>query len=107
MYTVHEVYVGLIMVGIGLAGVLWRIIVGFPALIILIAGVFILCNEIYHRVSNRGFEYYFPSLYNILYRESLFDLAFNQNHVTRFLRMMYVDMFTISFTHYLGPAFSL
>jgi hypothetical protein len=30
-------------------------------------------------------------VYHILYRVSMFDLAFNQNHVTRFIRMMYVN----------------
>ena len=65
----------------------------FPSVIILVAGVFILVNEFYRRLQNRGLEYYFPSLYNILYKESLFDLAFNQNHVTRFMRMMYVILY--------------
>jgi hypothetical protein len=90
MNTVHEVYVGTFMVVIGAAGVIWRILMDFPSLIILFAGFFILLNEFYHRVHNHGLEYYFPALHNILFRESLFDLAFNQNHITRILRMMYV-----------------
>ena len=88
--TIHEVYVGSFMVIIGFAGVLWKMLTDFPSLLILAAGIFILANEFYHRVYNRGLQYYFPALYNILFRESLFDLAFNQNHITRFVRMMYV-----------------
>lgn len=88
--TIHEVYVGTFMVGIGFAGVIWKMLTDFPSILILFAGVFILANEFYHRVYDRGLEYYFPALHNILFRESLFDLAFNQNHITRFIRMMYV-----------------
>jgi hypothetical protein len=90
MPSIHEIYVGAFMVITGLIGVIWRFLMDFPSLLILLAGVFILTNEFYRRIQSRGMEYYFPSLYNILYNESLFDLAFNQNHVTRFLRMMYV-----------------
>ena len=88
--SIHEVYVGTFMLITGLIGVAWRVLMDFPSLIILVAGLFILANEFYRRIQTQGLEYYFPSLYNILYKESLFDLAFNQNHVTRFLRMMYV-----------------
>ncbi len=88
--TVHEVYVGTFMVIAGAAGVIWKMLTDFPSILILAAGIFILANELYHRVYNRGLEYYFPALYNILYRESLFDMAFNQNQITRFIRMMYV-----------------
>jgi hypothetical protein len=90
MPTIHEVYVGTFMVVVGAAGVIWKMLTDFPSILILGAGLFILANEFYHRVYNRGLAYYFPALYNILFRESLFDLAFNQNHVTRFIRMMYV-----------------
>lgn len=86
----HEVFFGSFMLILGLGGIVWRLLVDFPSVLVLVAGVFILANEAYRRVSNNGLEYYFPTLYNILYRESLFDLAFNQNHITRFLRMMYV-----------------
>ena len=89
-FTDYEMYFGLFMVIMGLAGVAWRMLVDFPSILVLIGGVFIVGNELYYRMSRRGLEYYFPTLFNILYRESLFDLAFNQNHVTRFLRMMYV-----------------
>ena len=89
-FTDHEVYFGSFMLLMGLIGVTWKLFVDFPSLLVLFAGVFILSNEAYKRVLNRGLEYYFPTLFNILYRESLFDLAFNQNHVTRFVRMMYV-----------------
>jgi hypothetical protein len=78
------------MIAIGVLGITWRVMTEFPAILLLLAGLFILGNEVYHRVYTRGLEFYFPSLYNILYKESLFDLAYNQNHVTRFLRMMYV-----------------
>jgi hypothetical protein len=87
----HEVYFGSFMVLFGLGGMVWRLFFDFPSVLVLIAGIFILVNEAYRRVSYNGLEYYFPTLYNILYRESLFDLAFNQNHITRFLRMMYVE----------------
>lgn len=84
----REVYVGAFMVAIGVLGVIWRVFWDFPSLIILVAGMYILVSELVNRVYSRGFEYYFPSLYGILFKESLFDLAFNQNHITRFLRMM-------------------
>jgi hypothetical protein len=84
----HELYFGSFMLAMGVLGVLWRLFLDFPSILILGAGAFIIANDFYRRVATRGLEYYFPTLYNILYRESLFDLAFNQNHVTRFLRMM-------------------
>lgn len=87
-FTDHEVYFGTFMLLMGLIGISWRLFIDFPSLLVFSAGAFILLNEAYHRLSRRGLEYYFPALYNILYRESFFDLAFNQNHVTRFLRMM-------------------
>jgi len=88
-FSDHEVYFGSFMLLMGLIGVAWKLFVDFPSLLVLFAGVFILANEAYKRMLTRGLEHYFPTLYNILYRESLFDLAFNQNHITRFVRMMY------------------
>ena len=91
-FTDHEVYFGSFMLLMGLLGVAWKLFVDFPSLLVLLAGIFILSNEAYKRVLNRGLEYYFPTLYNILYRESLFDIAFNQNHATRLIRMMYATI---------------
>ena len=87
----HELYFGSFMLLMGLVGVVWRLFVDFPSVLVLLCGIFIIVNEGYRRIRSRGIEYYFPTLYNILYRESLFDLAFNQNHVTRFFRMMYAS----------------
>jgi hypothetical protein len=67
----------------------------FPSLLVLMSGLFLVLNEGYKRIISRGLEYYFPTVYNILHRESLFDLAFNQNHVTRFLRMMYAVVLSL------------
>jgi hypothetical protein len=107
MPTIHEVYVGTFMVVVGAAGIVWKMLTDFPSVLIFGAGIFILANEFYHRVYNRGLEYYFPALYKILFRESLFDLAFNQNHITRFIRMMYVPensiLFTVSFLGHVSP----
>ena len=89
-FTDHELYFGTFMLLMGLIGVLWKLFMDFPSFLVLLTGVFVLANEGFKRVRSRGLEYYFPTLYNILYKESLFDLAFNQNHVTRFVRMMYV-----------------
>ena len=89
-FTDHELYFGTFMLLMGLLGVLWKLFIDFPSFLVFLTGVFILANEAFKRIRSRGLEYYFPALYNILYRESLFDLAFNQNHVTRFIRMMYV-----------------
>lgn len=90
-FTDHELYFGTFMVIMGTLGMIWRLFVDFPSVLVLAAGCFIVGNEFYHRVSKRGFEYYFPNVYHILYRVSMFDLAFNQNHLTRFIRMMYVN----------------
>lgn len=84
----YELYFGSFMISMGCIGVLLRLLIDLPSVLILFAGAFIVANEFYRRVRQRGLEYYFPSLYNILYRESLFDLAINQNHFTRFMRMM-------------------
>jgi hypothetical protein len=87
-FTEHEVYFGTFLVLMGLVGITWKLFLDFPSALVLLAGVFILLNEGYHRLSRRGLEYYFPAVHNILFKESLFDLAFNQNHITRMIRMM-------------------
>ena len=88
-FTDHEVYFGTFLVLMGMVGITWKLFLDFPSVLVFIAGGFILLNEGYHRISKRGLEYYLPTLHNILYKESLFDLAFNQNHITKFIRMMY------------------
>lgn len=90
-FTDHELYFGSFMIILGTFGILWKLFVDFPSCLVLLAGLFIVFNELYHRISRNGLEYYFPTLHHLLFRESMFDIAFNQNHVTRFIRMMYVS----------------
>lgn len=96
--NVLHIRLAVVMLLIGLIGTLYEFLQYFPFFILVMFGTLLIGAEVLSAFRrNGGLEYYAPFVHKVLFQESLFDLLYNRNYITRFMRMWVRFLMLVTF----------